>query len=50
MEHEIPNNPWDKVATDLFTIYGKDYVIAVDYFSKLFEVALVSKPWIHLQW
>ena len=44
MEHEIPNNPWDKVATDLFTIYGKDYVIAVDYFSKLFEVALVSKP------
>ena len=39
VEHEIPDTPWDKVATDLFTIYDKDYVIAVDYFSKLFEVA-----------
>ena len=36
MEHKIPDTPWDKVATDLFTIYGKDYVIAVDYFSKFF--------------
>ena len=44
IEHEIPDTPWGKVATDLFTIYGKDYVIAVDYFSKFFEVTLVYKP------
>ena len=44
IEHEIPDTPWNKVATDLFTIYGKGYVIAVDYFSKFFKVALVNKP------
>ena len=43
IEHENPDAPWDKVATDLFIIYVKDYAIAVNYFSKSFEVALVNK-------
>ena len=44
MKHDVPEEPWIKVATDLFTIYGKDYVIVIDYCSKYFEVALVKNP------
>ena len=42
--HEIPDGPWLKVATDLFTIYSKDYLVVVDYYSKFFEVAQIRKP------
>ena len=35
---EIPEYPWQKVATDLFTIAGRDYLITVDYYSQFFEV------------
>ena len=44
MKHDVPEEPWIKVATDLFTIYRKDYVIVIDYCSKYFEVALVKNP------
>lgn len=27
-----------KVASDLFTLYGHDYVIVTDYFSKYIEI------------
>ena len=36
--HPVPERPWDKVGTDLFTIHGRDYLITVDYFSGYFEV------------
>ena len=37
--HKIPSRPWTKVATDLFTLYGKDYtVLVIDYYSKYVEV------------
>jgi len=37
--HEIPIVPWSKVATDLFTLSGKNYITVVDYFSDFVEVA-----------
>ena len=38
IEHEIPDAPWTKVASDLFTLCGHDYVIVTDYFSKFVEI------------
>lgn len=38
IQHEIPNAPWTKVASDLFTLCGHDYVIVTDYFSKFVEI------------
>ena len=36
--HEVPDHPWAKVATDLFQLENKDYLVTVDYFSDFFEV------------
>ena len=38
IQHTIPDALWTKVASDLFTLYGHDYVIVTDYFSKYIEV------------
>ena len=35
----MPASPWEKVGVDLFTLYKKPYVIAVDYYSKFVEMA-----------
>lgn len=40
--HDIPDQPWHKVGTDLFKLQGKDYLIVVDYYSKFFEIALLA--------
>ena len=37
--HQIPDRPWSKVATDLFTLSGKNYITVVDYFSDFVEVS-----------
>ena len=42
--HQIPDQPWVKVGSDLFTIYNRDYLIVVDYHSKFIEVAYIPKP------
>ena len=39
MKHEIPDQPWVKIGTDLFLLDNKDYVIVVDYTSKFFEIS-----------
>ncbi|PIK55858.1 hypothetical protein BSL78_07250 [Apostichopus japonicus] len=31
---EIPTGPWQTVGTDIFTLYGEDYLVVVDYYSK----------------
>ena len=41
VQHEVPSSSWVKVSTKLFTLFNKDYVIVVDYFSKFFEISLV---------
>ena len=36
--HEQPSRPWQKVATDLFSLQGRNYLLTVDYFSNFFEI------------
>ena len=45
-KHEIPDQPWVKIGTDLFSLDNKDYVIVVDYTSFLrFHVSqILSHP------
>ena len=39
--HEVPERPYQKVGTDIFTFDGKDYLVTVDYYSRFFEVDLL---------
>ena len=39
LKHEIPDQPWFKIGTDLFSFDNKDCVILVDYTSKFFEIS-----------
>jgi transposase InsO family protein len=41
IKHDIPSRPWAKVASDLFKLRGKDYVLCVDYYSKYPDVSLL---------
>ncbi|XP_064622352.1 uncharacterized protein K02A2.6-like [Lineus longissimus] len=36
--HDVPDRPWSKVASDLFSFKGKNYLVTVDYFSSFFEL------------
>ena len=36
--HDIPNLPWTKLGTDLFSISEKNYLVTVDYYSDFFEL------------
>ena len=40
--HEIPQYPWQIVATYLFVWNGDDYLLVVDYYSRHWEVAKLS--------
>ena len=41
IQHDIPKQVWTKVGTDLFSIVNQNFVILVDYTSKVFEVSLL---------
>ena len=36
--HELPDRPWNKVETDLFTYNGDNYTVIVDYYSNFIEL------------
>ena len=38
VQQEVPAFPHQKVGSDLFGVGGKDYLIAVDYYSKWFNI------------
>ena len=38
MSHPIPSRPWQYLATDLFQLNGKDYLVTTDYYSSFMEV------------
>ena len=41
--HEIPQRPWSKVATDLFTLNGEHFVVIVDYYSNFIELESINR-------
>ncbi len=36
--HEVPNRPWQRVGSDIFTYRNKDYLVITDYYSFYPEV------------
>ena len=42
ISHEVPDRPWKKVATDIFTLDSKDFPCTVDYYNGYFEVDFLS--------
>lgn len=40
--HPVPERPWEKVAADIFQLFGNDYLLVVDYYSKYPEVCLLQ--------
>ena len=39
LKHEIPDQPWVKIGTNLFSFDNNDYVTVVDYTSKFFKIS-----------
>ena len=38
LPHPVPDRPWQRLAADIMTMQGVDYLVVVDYFSKYPEV------------
>ena len=38
----LPSHPWEKVASDLFQLNGKTYLLVADYFSRYMEVQTLA--------
>jgi transposase InsO family protein len=38
MSSPVPTRPWESIATDLFELRSKDYLVTVDYYSNFIEV------------
>lgn len=38
LSHDIPEIPWETVATDLFTWNSENYIVICDYLSRYFEI------------
>jgi len=40
---ELPDGPWQRIATDLFSYEGNTFLIVVDYYSRFLEVTFMSE-------
>ena len=38
ISREVPSCPWEKIAADIFTLDGKDYLVTIDYYSNFWEI------------
>ena len=38
LQHEDSDIPWNKIGLDLFEIQGRQYLVAIDYYSNFIEV------------
>ena len=38
ISHQIPDRPWKKIATDIFTWSDRHFMVTVDYYSRFFEI------------
>ena len=36
--HKLPDQPWSKVGTDLFTYNSQNYIVTVDYYPNFIEM------------
>ena len=41
--HSVPGLRWEKVAADIMTYQGKDYIVVVDFYSKYPEIAMLEQ-------
>ena len=41
--HEIPKIPFNKIGMDIAEFAGKNYLVVVDYFSRLIELCEIKK-------
>ena len=37
----VPERPWQVLGTDLFSLNGRAYLLAVDYFSRFIEMSIM---------
>ena len=46
IKHPVPHEPWNKIATDLFRLYGHYYLLVINYNSKtlLSKISKVRSP------
>lgn len=42
MSGELPERPWQKVGSDLFTFNHDTYLLVVDYYSRFVEIAKLT--------
>ena len=47
MSHDVPDRPWAKIGTCLFSNNGKDYHVTVDYYSNTGAQTTIGKLKVH---
>lgn len=40
--HEVPERSWAKVATDIFSYKGENFIVVVDYYSNFIEMEQIT--------
>ena len=38
ISHAIPSKPWSKIAMDIMTVFDRNYLIAVDFYSDFWKL------------